>query len=199
MRGILVVSVFLIGQIVHAQNAPRYSCLLDRTDVEIWISDTLHSFDDNGILKQADDYHPVSICQYGLLCLDKFESTGDSLWLKRAANQVSFFTDSSHVHELFNGKGIGLPYNFAYKGLEPPWYSGMAQGMAISFLLRYSDVTKINSIRGVIEQIAFVLTQPQELGGCLSRNPENLLWIEEYPNSTQSPQVLNGAIFDFLV
>lgn len=195
MRIYILLALIFLFQTGIAQELPRYSCLLDRADVELWINDTLHEFDDKGILIQGSNYHPVSICQYGLLCLDKFERTNDKKWLENAKHQVGYFLDTALVDNLFEGNGIGLPYNFSFKDLNAPWYSGMAQGMAVSFLLRYAEIVNDTSVYSACKKIAFVLTQPVEVGGCLSRTPENLLWIEEYPNSKLSPHVLNGALF----
>ncbi|WP_175552438.1 D-glucuronyl C5-epimerase family protein [Tangfeifania diversioriginum] len=118
----------------------------------------------------------------------------DSTYYHKCVNQINYFKDSSKVNVMFNGKGIGLPYNFNYGGLKAPWYSGMTQGYAISYLLRYYDLTDDETILPIIKKIAFVLISPQEDGGTISTTKEGCTWIEEYPNSTRSKQVLNGFI-----
>lgn len=196
MRILLVLFLFSTFY-CSGQELPRYSCILDRTEMELWLVDTNRSFDDDnyGVILLNGYYHPVNICQYGLFCLDKYAETNDEEWLKKASGQVKYFQNKGLVHELFDGSGIGLPYNFEYKGLMPPWYSGMGQGMGVSFLLRYAEATRDTSLYPTVRKLIYVMLQPQEKGGCISKTPENLLWIEEYPNTPESPQVLNGGIF----
>lgn len=195
MRLTLILLGFLLVITSQAQQLPRYSSMLNRVDMDVWLEEGQRSFDSSGILTQNDEYHPVSICQFGLMALDRYQQTKDEEWLQAAENQVNHLTSQTKNDVLFDGLGLGLPYRFEYKGLEPPWYSGMAQGMAISFLLRYTEVSVDTSVHSAVHKLAYTLLQPQESGGCLSTTPEDLLWIEEYPNSTQSPQVLNGAIY----
>jgi hypothetical protein len=45
-----------------------------------------------------------------------------------------------------------------------------------------------------MKQIAAFMLRMKENGGTLGRTPEGYLWIEEYPNSKNAPQVLNGFI-----
>ena len=192
LSSILLWTVFEQSQ---AQSLQRYSCIVERVDIDGWLSDSVKQFDENGILKVDTNYHPVSIGYFGILSLDRYETTGDELYLKYSTDQLNYFESSILVDELFGGKGIGLPYKFEYNGLAPPWYSGMAQGLAISFLLRHADVTNDTSIYPLVEKLAYTMLMPQKDGGCLSRTDENLLWIEEYPNTPESPQVLNGVRF----
>jgi len=74
----------------------------------------------------------------------------------------------------------------------------MTQGMALSYLLRYYDLTKDESSLPILEKVAFFLLQRQEDGGTISTTPEGYTWIEEYPNSKRSPQVLNGFVNGFI-
>lgn len=188
-------TTLLCTQLSTAQQLPRYSCIFNRVDLAKWTADSERAFDEEGILLSEGNYHPVNICRFGLMSLELFEQTNDLEHLKQVENQVKYFKNARLTRVLFDGKGLGLPYNFEYKGLLPPWYSGMAQGLSISFLLRYTEITNDSSAYNLITKLAYTMLQPEENGGCLSRTPENLLWIEEYPNAPQSPQVLNGAIF----
>jgi hypothetical protein len=152
------------------------------------------TFDRNGIILSDKKYHPLSIAKYGLFAYYKFEEIGDSTYYLKCVDQVGYFKNPTKVHELFEGKGIGLPYNFKFWDLKAPWYSGMTQGFAISYLLRYYKLTNDTKILPVIEKIAYVLTAPQEKGGTISTTSEGCTWIEEYPNSKKSKHVLNGFI-----
>lgn len=188
----------LITTKVSAQGLVRYSVLLDRNDVQLWEVDTSRSFDAEGIILNKGDYHPVGIVQYGMLCLDHFNLTGDSSYLKKSMNQAEYILSDKYTHQLHDGAAIGLPYNFEYKGLSPPWYSGMAQGLAVSFLLRYAKVVDDPRLEKRIHKMVELMLRPAGAPGCLSRTPEGLVWLEEYPNTPQSPQVLNGFIFSLV-
>jgi heparosan-N-sulfate-glucuronate 5-epimerase len=179
-------------KIVYAQELFRYTCQVDRVQIEEFESS--RTFDRNGIILSDKKYHPLSIAKYGLFAYYKFKETADSTYYLKCVNQVNYFKNPSQVHELFEGKGIGLPYNFKFWDLKAPWYSGMTQGFAISYLLRYYKLTSDTTILPVIEKIAYVLTAPLEKGGTISTTSEGCTWIEEYPNSKKSKQVLNGFI-----
>lgn len=179
---------------LFSQNLVRYSCIVDRVFVDEFEKMKGKSFDKAGIIKQNNRYHPLSIVQYGVLCHNEFLETGDSAYYYKCINQVAYFKDSTKINYLFDGEGIGLPYNFKAHDLRPPWYSGMTQGYAISFLLRYHELTGDNDVLPIIKKIAYLLKLPVEEGGVIGVNKEGYKFIEEYPNSKTHPQVLNGAI-----
>lgn len=195
LRTLIIVFTILSIKGLNAQNMVRYSGLLDRNDVLLWEVDSARSFDSEGIILNNGEYHPVGIIQYGMLCLDHFKLTGDSSYLKKSMNQAEYVLSDKYAHQLHDGAAVGLPYNFEYKGLSPPWYSGMAQGLGVSFLLRYAKLVKDSRLEKRIHKMVELMLRPAGAPGCLSRTPEGLVWLEEYPNTPQSPQVLNGFIF----
>ena len=89
---------------------------------------------------------------------------------------------------------MGLPYNFKFHDLVAPWYSGMTQGVAISFLLIYYELTKDENALIKVKQLAAFLLKDESDGGTISCTPENNCFIEEYPNSKRKRHVLNGFI-----
>lgn len=183
---------------INSQELSRYTCHVDRIDISEIEGEKKRTFDKEGVILLNKKYHPLNICQYGMLAHHYFKETSDSTYYYKCINQVKYFKDSTKYNYMFNNKGIGLPYNYNYGGLKAPWYSGMTQGYAISFLLRYYSLTKDKSILPIIEKIAYVLLSPQEQGGAISKTKEGCTWIEEYPNSKKSPQVLNGFINGFI-
>lgn len=191
-RLLFVLFLSLFAKMIFAQEVMRYTCEADRVDVSKF--ESTHSFDKNGIILEKKRYHPLAIARYGVMTYYRYLDTMDSTYYHKCVNQINYFKDSSKINVMFDGKGIGLPYNFNYKELKAPWYSGMTQGYAISFLLRYYILTKDESILPIIKKIAFVLISPQKDGGTISTTKEGCTWIEEYPNSRRSKQVLNGFI-----
>lgn len=176
----------------YTQELKYYSCIAERIDVNIM--ETQNKIDDDGVICSSRGYHPLLIVQFGVLSYYEFLKTKDSTHYFKCINQIKYFKDSSKINLIFDGKGVGLPYNFNYGGLKAPWYSGMTQGYALSYLLRYRKLTGDDSVNSLIEKIAYVLLQKQEDGGTISTTKEGYTWIEEYPNSKKSQQVLNGYI-----
>ncbi len=175
-----------------SQTLKYYSSLLDRTDISGF--ESTRSFDKNGVILSKKKYHPLSVAVYGVLSYYNFKESNDSSYYFKSIDQVKYFKDSTKVNLLFDGKGIGLPYKVNFWDLKAPWYSGMTQGYAISYLLRYYELTKDEIVVPIIQKIAYTLIQKQELGGTISKTKEGYTWIEEYPNSKKSPQVINGYI-----
>jgi heparosan-N-sulfate-glucuronate 5-epimerase len=174
-----------------------YTMDFDRLDVSKWLSSNNRQIDSVGIIKNSLNgmtYHPLGIVHFGMLSFHYFKETNDSVYYHYFMNQVNYFKDSTKVHTSSDGTKIGLPYTFNFKDLKAPWYSGMTQGWAIVFLLRYYHHTRDESILPIIQKIAKFMLEPLNKNGAMGYTPEGRLWIEEYPNSKQKPQVLNGYI-----
>jgi heparosan-N-sulfate-glucuronate 5-epimerase len=191
------------GVVTWSQKKERFEpyqpvCDYDRYDVTQWFSGNNRKLDSNGVIitvfSGKTSYHPLSIVQFGMLSFYHFKTTNDSVYYRHFMNQVAYFKDTTMVNYYNDGQHIGLPYTFDYKDLKAPWYSGMTQGWAIAFLLRYYYHTLDEEIVPVIKKIGQFMIQPVEKNGTISKTPEGYTWIEEYPNSKQKPQVLNGFI-----
>lgn len=185
--------IFLSG-FSNGQQLQRYRMYSDHFDIEKYTKQYNRAFDSNGVITQKGQYHALTISLYGIMCFDEFQRTGDSLFLNRVLDQYKYFSDTSNLTVKFDGKGIGLPYHFKFHELKPPWYSGLTQGIAVSFLLRYWELTKDQEALELAKKINYVMIQPFEEGGTLTKTQEGKLWIEEYPGSKRSKHVLNGFI-----
>ncbi|MEM1510466.1 MAG: D-glucuronyl C5-epimerase family protein [Thermofilaceae archaeon] len=78
-----------------------------------------------------------------------------------------------------------------------PWVSGMAQGLAISVMLRAFVSTKNSMFLEYAEQFANVMLSDIESGGALYVDSRGV-WIEEYPAEFPPKHVLNGLIFSII-
>ncbi|WP_267594458.1 D-glucuronyl C5-epimerase family protein [Carbonactinospora thermoautotrophica] len=102
------------------------------------------------------------------------------------------------------GGGWFYPYPFRYALhriydiYEPPWYSQMAQGQALSLFVRLYQVTGETAYQEAADRtFATFLVRP------VAGNPwgvyvvNNLLWLEEYPNpkAVRGDRTYNGHIF----
>lgn len=165
---------------------------IDRAvSVNHWLQNKSFTFDTVGILKANNNYNPVSISQFALACYDHYIKTGDEKYKTHFLNQVNYLLDKKNFHDK-GDDGIAYPYLFKFHDLQPPWYSGLAQGEVISVLIRYYSLTKDKKVLPVIKRIKDFMLLPLTKGGLLNTTAEGNTWIEEYPNSKQHLHVLNG-------
>ncbi|MES2555267.1 MAG: D-glucuronyl C5-epimerase family protein [Bacteroidota bacterium] len=191
-RFITTISIIFLVTYASGQQLLPYESLT-HFDVEKYAKQYERDFDTAGIITQKKQYHALTICFYGIMNYDAFKATGDSVYYKRIINQFKYFKDTSKL-VFFNDQSIGLPYRFAFKGLKAPWYSGMTQGVAASFLFRYYDLTKDKQALELSKQLIRFMLKPESEGGTIGRTKEGDMWIEEYPNLASSKSVLNGFI-----
>lgn len=81
--------------------------------------------------------------------------------------------------------------------VAPGWYSAMAQGLAVSVLLRAHDVTGERSFRDAAQGAVRLLLTPLAGGGCADYDALARPFLEECPSDPPS-RVLNGAVFALL-
>lgn len=191
-RFITTISIIFTLSYAFGQQLFPYESLT-HFDVEKYSKQYERAFDTNGVIVQKKEYHALTISFYGIMNYDAFKETGDSLYYKRVVNQYKYFLDTSKL-VFFDDQSVGLPYRFAFKGLKAPWYSGMTQGVAASFLFRYYDLTKDKEALNLSKQVIRFMLKPESEGGTIGRTKEGGMWIEEYPNLTASKSVLNGFI-----
>jgi hypothetical protein len=78
--------------------------------------------------------------------------------------------------------------------VEPGWYSAMAQGLAISVLLRAHDATGQRSYLDAAGAAAALMLRPLDAGGCAHYDEAGRPFLEECPSDPPS-HILNGAVF----
>ena len=183
--------------------------LVDLPDDSLWYRGTaLQSFtdypqDEDGVIVFTYDgeryYNPVQMAQRGMWFGDNYRRTGDVRYLERS---------EAHARHLIQ---IGLdvdgalffPYRFNFRlhgnpdqVMQAPWYSGMAQGQALSLFLRLHQMTGRDEYRVVADRVLASLSHLRSEGGpYVSRiDCEGYFWIEEFPMEV-STKTLNGFIF----
>ncbi len=194
MIRIILITFLLICSVTFSQELSTYEMFSNHFDSELYTKQFQREFDKNGILIQKKEYHALTISIFGIMCADNFVKTGDSSYYKHVVNQYKYFSDPSKIILFNEGTEAGLPYHKSYNGLKAPWFSGMTQGMAASFLLRYYTLTKDETALDLTLKIVKFLLKPEKEGGAIGKTPEGFLWIEEYPNCKSSKSVLNGFI-----
>jgi heparosan-N-sulfate-glucuronate 5-epimerase len=90
--------------------------------------------------------------------------------------------------------GWRYPIPVARYGVMPGWYSAMAQGLAISVMLRAHDLTGEQSYFDGAGLASSLLLSPLSEGGCSDYDESGHPFLEECPSDPPS-HILNGALF----
>lgn len=183
--------------------------LVDLPFDRLWYLGTpLQSFDDypqddDGVIVFTYDgrefYNPVQIAQRGMWFGENYRRTGDERYLKRSEAHASrLLAEAVEVDG-----ALYLPYRFDFRlhgkkdqVMQAPWYSGMAQGQALSLFLRLHEWTGRDAYREAADGLMKSL-HPQRGAGepSVARlDCEGYYWIEEYPREV-STKTLNGFVF----
>ena len=89
--------------------------------------------------------------------------------------------------------GWRYPVSVARYGLVPGWYSAMAQGLAISVLLRSFDLTGTQSYFDAANAANALMLRPITSGGCSDYDKIGRPFLEECPCDYRC-HILNGAL-----
>lgn len=158
--------------------------------------------------------HPVGQAQFGLGCLASYRTETDparkAVFLTRARTQADRLI-SQHV-EARGAWWYGYPFDFTHAThtgvtYTAPWYSGMAQGEALSLLVQLSQVADVPCADREAYQAAADATfaslqlQDDAYPWVTLVDTEGYLWLQEYPGN-QPPDIsdytYNGQIFALL-
>ncbi|GAA1303040.1 D-glucuronyl C5-epimerase family protein [Brachybacterium tyrofermentans] len=162
-------------------------------------------------------YHPVDACWYLFPQLHSYEADGDKARLESVLNTTQHLLDGAEEHELPREVGESktdvstwFPYHFEHRpgGLEngPPWYSGMAQGMMLSHLVRLYEVTGeqewLDHAHLVFNSFRHYRNGDEANEGpwfvsFVDRDDRRFTTFEEYPsrNPDQLSSVVNGNVY----
>jgi hypothetical protein len=145
--------------------------------------------------------HPVAQAEYGLGNLASYSLTNDSTYLNRALAQAQRLVDTKVV-----SRGAWFyPYefDFALHGItadtmRAPWYSAMAQGMALSLFVRLYEVTADPQWLDAADNTALSFSLPPAAGlpWVVHTDSAGYLWLDEYPLSLiRTDLTFNGHNF----
>lgn len=142
-------------------------------------------------LPVGDQYNPTLVCQYALGLWEMMPNLSEPLrspYQRAVSTQVSWLR--RRVREDRGFATWTYDFDCAPYSLRSGWISALSQGQAISVLLRSSGPGDVD----LAERAYQAFTKSVDDGGVLTRTPEGLTWLEEYPSSAPS-LVLNGFIF----
>jgi hypothetical protein len=124
---------------------------------------------------------------------------GGRLDRQRILRIADWFLETGEELSYEGTKALMIPFRFPEEtySLDPPWYSGMAQGMAGEVLLAAYFISKEEKYFEGMILAANGLRIPIRAGGT-AVVLEHGVWFEEYASSRvadRSPLVLNGHMF----
>jgi putative cell wall-binding protein len=162
------------------------SLALDPTGLRIYIS--RHD------VQRAD--HAVVYAQYGISALIEYERTGERLWLDRAARHA----EQLIAMRVVRGDAWWFPYwwPWTYDGrrMNPPWWSAMAQGQALSLFVRLAQETGELRWDVAADRTWLSFTQSRAATGPWAPLViDDHLYLEEFAGNQPPLLVLNGQIF----
>ncbi|MDD3733265.1 MAG: D-glucuronyl C5-epimerase family protein [candidate division Zixibacteria bacterium] len=166
------------------------------------IHDTAEIRDDDGVLlfewENRFYYHPVAICHRTFALLGAYHYRKDTIYLNMAKKHVDRL-----VKEAVDINGaLFYPYHFDYRVhkrqdalLPAPWFSGMAQGEALSVLVRLYKVTSDSTCLDAARRTFLSLQRMKEADSPWVSfiDDRGCFWIEEYPLDPPS-MTLNSFI-----
>jgi len=141
--------------------------------------------------------HPVVLTQYGISALSEYRETGEPVWLERAAANANRLLEIAVERD----RALFFPYEFDWtyydRTLSAPWFSGMAQGQALSLFSRLSEEQPGEARwRDAADQTWASFEQKRsESEPWTTLIDRGNLWFEEYAGDQPPLLVLNGHIF----
>lgn len=151
--------------------------------------------DTKGVLltRGAAQYHPVRIAQFGLHAHARFLETHDADARRDFVAQARWLAENQRDHAGVAGCYVYEFPNPKY-GAGPGWISAMAQGEAISLLLRAADVEPSAEYVEAAAQAAQPFRHTVAQGGVVARSASGDVFLEEIA-ATPASHILNGHIF----
>lgn len=141
-------------------------------------------------------YSPITIAQYGLYCFGQFDKNRDERHGKRALNCCEWLYENARdgAHD---SKVWVFDFDLPFYGPKAPWISAMAQGEAVSLLLRGSMIGNEKKYESLCSQAVRVFQYPVSDHGVVDTLDNGSIVFEEYPTDPPS-HVLNGHVFSLL-
>jgi hypothetical protein len=129
-------------------------------------------------------YNTVAVAEWALHFYENWLHTG------RRAEYDDFLVQARWLRTAMDSQGR-FPYRYRHigRGISPPWYSAMAQGLAISVFVRAHSATGQDSYIVAAQKAVRPFANDVRHGGVVTAGGA---WLEEYPDARH---VLNGSIF----
>jgi heparosan-N-sulfate-glucuronate 5-epimerase len=149
--------------------------------------------------KIGRQYNPIAIAQYGLGNYNLFRRTGSAEYRDKFLRVADWLV--GHLEK--NRQGLAVwnhHFDWEYRDtLRAPWYSALAQGQAISLLVRAHqlDLNKESGDAHYLDAAQHAMAsffKPATEGGVTFTDQQGDVWFEEYIVSPPT-HILNGFIW----
>lgn len=140
--------------------------------------------------------HPVAYAQYGISALMEFQESGDEVWLHRAVRHAERLSQIRTERAGAWWFPYTFPWTYYQRTMLTPWWSGMAQGQALSLFVRLYEQTGDERWRTAADRTW--ASFPQQRDGALpwqTMVEDGLLFFEEYAGNQPPLLVFNGHVF----
>jgi len=145
--------------------------------------------------KYGIHYTPVTIAHYALGSLWLYNKQKNENRLSKFLKMADWFADNAkNRNDFIVWEHTWYEPNYR---LKPPWVSAMAQGEAISVLLRASQLTENREYFRIAQKAIKSFEHDLSKGGVRNVDANGMVWYEEYPSNPPS-HVLNGFVFALL-
>ena len=137
--------------------------------------------------------HVSAQARYGLDNVNAYRASDSAadraVYLARAEVQAQRLIDRS----VAMGDAWLHPYSYVWGSMQPPWYSALGQGYALSLFIRLYELTGDASYKTAADATfaSFLDAGPTETPWVSDVDPSGHLWLQEYPGSA-SECVFNG-------
>jgi heparosan-N-sulfate-glucuronate 5-epimerase len=139
-------------------------------------------------------HNPIAVAQWGLGNYNLFHRTSQDDYRKK----FILASDWLLAHLQRNTSGVWVwnhHFDWDYRDtLKAPWYSGLAQGQALSMLVRADSQTKKPEYLQAAQRAFASFLAPVAEGGVSFTDSNGDLWFEEYIVSPPT-HILNGFIW----
>lgn len=151
-------------------------------------------------------YNPVTVAFFGLRAFNRWKATGKGSDREYFMKTTRWLVRTQDIPTGCWFYDFDYPYVTIGETLRKPWVSAMAQGLAISNLVRAYRLTGDETFLEVAERALKPFSIPVEQGGVLrtfngllmAGPPSDLAFYEEYPIRDAPSYALNGFLFALL-
>ncbi len=143
--------------------------------------------------RQGLRYNPITIAQFGLHSLRQYAASGSQEDLQNAFHAAGWLLEN--VREWKHNAAVWIfDFDLTFYGPRAPWISAMAQGEAVSLLLRIHQLRPHPAIPDLVRRAVRPFLFDVEERGVQRCFPDGTPVFEEFPTDPPS-RVLNGHLF----
>ncbi len=140
--------------------------------------------------------NPVTISQFAMDYLEKYKKTDDKRYKRLFLNCSDWLVENAEIRGNYSVWVYQSRITYPNFTLEPPWVSGMAQGLGLTVLAHAYNLTGDEKYLKAAQLALNAFIIPVEEGGVLHIDEDGGWWYLEYGYKGEpKPRTLNGFIY----